>query len=253
MDSFSHPGSSRPACIFIFPNAAAAADAVAKRLLAVVAEKPQAVLGLATGQTPRQVYARLVDACRKGEASFSSATTFNLDEYCGLPATHPDSYATYMSRELFQHTDFSAENINLIDGAAPDETAEAARYASLLEKKTRDVQLLGLGVNGHIGFNEPGSALTSEVRVVDLSDETLHANLPTLIELESVPARAITMGISDILRAREIVVLATGAAKAEAVRQCLQEDPTADCPGSYLSGHTNVRWFLDEAAASKLL
>ncbi|MGE7368911.1 glucosamine-6-phosphate deaminase [Neorhizobium sp. NPDC001467] len=240
------------ALVSIFPTAEAAAAAVAERVLAKVSAEPDAVLGLATGQTPRKVYARMVEACGKGEVSFSSATTFNLDEYCGLPAAHPDSYAAYMQRELFHRTDFSPANINLIDGSAADEKSEASRYAALLRKQPVDIQLLGLGVNGHIGFNEPGSALASTVRVVELSEETLHANLPTLLVLDKVPERAITMGISDILRAREIIVLATGSAKADAVRRCLEEEQTADCPGSYLSGHPNVQWFVDQAAASKL-
>jgi glucosamine-6-phosphate deaminase len=254
MNSIDHqllPG--RHPTISIFATPDDAADAVAAFMLARVLRKPEAVLGLATGQTPRRVYARLIEAVVHGQASFSSITTFNLDEYCGLSAQHPDSFAAYMHRELFSRTDFPPAQINLIDGAASDEGVEAQRYGGLLQNIGGvDLQLLGLGSNGHIGFNEPGSGIASRVRVVDLSTETLAANKPTLIASDSVPPRAITMGIADILDAREIVMLATGAAKANAVYRCLEQPPTDDCPGSHLAGHGNVHWFLDSAAAALL-
>lgn len=243
----------RQANVTVFKTPDDAADAVAAHMLARVRANPKAVLGLATGQTPRRVYARLVEAGTKGEISFSNVTTFNLDEYCGLPASHPDSFAAYMQRELFSLADFTPAHINLIDGDTDDNAAEAARYsAALKDHGGIDLQLLGLGTNGHIGFNEPGSRATSRVHPVELSAETLAANKPTLIACDSVPPRAITMGIADIVDAREIIMLATGAAKAEAVRRCLKLAPTDDCPGSHLSGHNNVYWFLDEAAAARL-
>jgi len=239
--------------ITVFPTANDAADAVADHLLATVKRNPKSVLGLATGQTPRRVYKSLIDAFVEGEVSFRDVETFNLDEYCGLAASHPDSFAAFMKRELFGLADFDPDKLNLIDGAAADLAAEAARYAALLrESGGVDVQLLGLGTNGHIGFNEPGSAPDSHVRIVDLSEETLSANQPGLVELRSVPSQAITLGIADILNAREIIMLATGPAKATAVRRSLREKPSTDCPASLLKSHANIHWYLDSAAASAL-
>lgn len=252
MDHLHRNAHGRALNVTVFPTPEDASTAVADRILSVVRAKPAAVLGLATGQTPRQVYAKLLDAVESGQISFAQATTFNLDEYCGLAGSQADSFAAYMHRELFDKADFDPKRTNLIDGAAEDETAEAARYARLLGETTIDLQLLGIGSNGHIGFNEPGSAQTSRVRVVKLSEETLAANLPTLVELKNVPAHAITMGIADILSAREIVVLATGKAKAEAVRKSIQDTPRDNCPASHLATHAKVHWFLDDAAAMLL-
>lgn len=239
--------------ITAFPTANDAADAVADHLLATVKRNPKSVLGLATGQTPRRVYKSLIDAFVEGEVSFRDVETFNLDEYCGLAASHPDSFAAFMKRELFGLADFDPGKLNLIDGAAADLAAEAARYAALLrESGGVDVQLLGLGTNGHIGFNEPGSAPDSHVRIVDLSEDTLSANQPGLVELRSVPSQAITLGIADIQNAREIIMLATGPAKATAVRRSLREQPSTDCPASLLRSHGNIHWYLDSAAASAL-
>ncbi|WP_312808154.1 6-phosphogluconolactonase [Agrobacterium cavarae] len=136
--------------VTIFPTPEDASTTVAELILSVVRAKPTAVLGLATGQTPRQVYAKLLNAVESGHISFARATTFNLDEYCGLAGSHADSFAAYMYRELFDKADFDQQRINLIDGAAEDETAEAARYARLLDETMIDLQLLGIGSNGHI-------------------------------------------------------------------------------------------------------
>lgn len=252
MDHHPRNASDRTLNVTILPNAEAASAAVADKILSTVRATPAAVLGLATGQTPRRVYARLLDAVAKGEISFAQATTFNLDEYCGLAGIHADSFAAYMHRELFSKAGFDPRKINLINGDAGDEKAEAERYAGLLAQHTIDLQLLGIGTNGHIGFNEPRSSPTSRVRVVALSQETLVANQPTLIELENVPTHAITMGIADILDAREIVILATGEAKAEAVRRSLGGTSDDACPASHLAAHGNVHWVLDEAAAKLL-
>lgn len=252
MDHPPRNASDRALNVTVLPNAEAVSAAVADKILWTVRAKPTAVLGLATGQTPRRVYARLLDAVVNGEISFAQAITFNLDEYCGLACSHADSFAAYMHRELFDKAGFDPRKINLIDGAATDKKAEAERYAELLAQHTIDLQLLGIGTNGHIGFNEPGSLSTSRVSIVALSEETLAANRPTLIELENMPTHAITMGIADILDAREIVILATGEAKAEAVRKSLRQSPEDRCPASHLTSHGNVHWVLDEKAASLL-
>ncbi|MBO0143344.1 glucosamine-6-phosphate deaminase [Agrobacterium sp. Ap1] len=237
----------------ILPTAEDAADAVASHLLSQVRSKPDSVLGLATGQTPRRVYAKLIEAFEAGTVSFSKVRTFNLDEYCGLRGDHPDSFAAFMWRELFGGADFDPRNINLITGDAENGHLEAARYASQLKACSGvDVQLLGLGTNGHIGFNEPASARDSRLRVVELSAETLSANKPTLLQLAQVPSKAITMGVADILEAREIIMLATGPAKADAVRESLEGAPSTACPASLLQQHARIHWFLDEAAATQL-
>lgn len=252
MDNNPRIASARAAKITTLPTAEEASQFVAERLVTLVRANPTCRLGLATGQTPRRVYARLVEAAQAGNVSFAEVETINLDEYCGLGQSHPDSFSAYMHRELFSGAGFDASRINLIDGAAADETAEAARYAALVRSRPADLQLLGIGTNGHIGFNEPGSPAASRVRVVELSQETLAANQPTLIELDRVPTHAITMGIADILDAREIVILATGAAKADAVFRSLSGQPDDACPASLLGAHGNVHWVMDEAAARLL-
>ncbi|MGP4753281.1 glucosamine-6-phosphate deaminase [Agrobacterium pusense] len=249
-----HPriASVRAAKITILPTAEEASQFVAERIVTLVRANPACRLGLATGKTPRRVYERLVAATHERKVSFSEVETINLDEYLGLGRSHPDSFAAYMHRELFSVADFDTSNINLIDGAVADETAEATRYAALVRSRPADLQLLGIGTNGHIGFNEPGSPAESRVRVVELSQETLAANQPTLLELDRVPPHAITMGIADILDAREIVVLATGAAKAEAIHKSLSGQQDNSCPASLLGAHGNVHWVLDNGAAQLL-
>ncbi|MGF9567503.1 glucosamine-6-phosphate deaminase [Neorhizobium sp. JUb45] len=249
MDHHPRIASARAAKITILPTAEEASQFVAERLVTLVQANPTCRLGLATGQTPRRVYAKLVAAAQDEKVSFAKVETINLDEYCGLEQSHPDSFAAYMHRELFSGASFDTSKINLIDGAAKDETAEAARYAALVRSRPVDLQLLGIGTNGHIGFNEPGSPVTSRVRIVELSPETLVVNQQTLLQLDRVPTRAITMGIADIIDAREIVVLATGAAKAEAIRKSLSGQLGEACPASLLQIHGNVHWVLDKGAA----
>lgn len=252
MDHHPRIASAGAAKITILPTPEEASQFVSERLVTLVRANPTCRLGLATGQTPRRVYTKLVAAAQEGKVSFAKVETINLDEYCGLEQSHPDSFAAYMHRELFSGVGFDTSRINLIDGVAADETREVARYAALVRSRPADLQLLGIGTNGHIGFNEPGSPAGSRVRVVELSQETLAANQPTLLELDRVPSHAITMGIADILDAREIVILGTGAAKAEAIRKSLSGQPDEACPASLLQTHGNVHWVLDEGAAQLL-
>ncbi len=252
MDNHPRIASARAAKITILPTPEEASQFVAEKLITLVRAKPACRLGLATGQTPRRVYANMVAASQKGQVSFEEVETVNLDEYCGLGHSHPDSFAAYMHRELFAAGGFNPTRIHLINGAAMDEAAEAARYAVLVRSRSADIQLLGVGTNGHIGFNEPGSSKHSAVRIVELSEETLAANRASLLKLDRVPSHAITMGIGDILDAHEIVVLATGAAKAEAIRKSLTGQPDEACPASLLEAHSNVHWVLDEQAGKLL-
>ncbi len=245
--------SPRPAKVLVLDTSAAVAQAVASHILSKVKKSPASVLGLATGETPKPVYAALVAAYRAGEADFSRTTTFNLDEYAGLADSHPDSFAAYMERELFGATNFQPARVHLLKGDAADMGEEAVAYETAIAASGGiDVQLLGIGSNGHIGFNEPGAPSSSRTRLVELSPSTLEANLSSMTALGAVPRQAITMGMATILDAREIILMATGARKAEAVAKAILQDPDISCPASLLSLHPNVYWYLDHDAASLL-
>ncbi|OLP42291.1 glucosamine-6-phosphate deaminase [Rhizobium oryziradicis] len=233
----------------IFPTSDAAAQAVAAHIINTVKAKPDAVLGLATGATMEPVYAHLIAAYQRGDVRFSGVTTFNLDEYAGLSPSDPGSYRSTMDRLFFDHVDID-KNRTFLPEASLDASAAAGNdYEAMIVKAGGiDLQLLGIGRNGHIGFNEPGSAIDSRTRLVELHEETLAANAK-FFDGGKVPGSAITMGIGTILSAREIVVLATGAAKADAVRDAHCGTFSEDCPASALQTHNRVLWFLDSAAA----
>ena len=216
----------------------------------VLAKKPNAVLGLATGSTPAGLYALMVQDCKSGLTSYKNAVTFNLDEYIGLDAAHEQSYSYYMRKHLFSHIDISAKNTHIPAGTAPDVQAECARYNALLQKFVPDIQILGLGGNGHIGFNEPGTPFDSVTHAVNLNAETRQANARFFNSINEVPRRAITMGISNILAAKSILVLASGAAKATAVSDMLAGEIHPRCPATALQKHGSVTVIADEAAAS---
>lgn len=216
--------------------------------------KPRAVLGLASGSTPQAMYRELVREHRDNGLSFRGASTFNLDEYVGLAPDSPQSYRTYMQRELFDHVDIDAENTFLPEcppGVDPRDVGPAyeARIAAC---GGIDLQVLGIGRNGHIGFNEPASSLRSRTRVKTLTRETIEANRQYFDDPAGQPQLAVTMGIGTIMDAREILLLATGDSKAEAVRQLVEGPVSALWPASALQLHEHVTVLLDEAAASKL-
>jgi glucosamine-6-phosphate deaminase len=232
----------------VFSTTGAVADAAAEFIVRLIRSKPHAVLGLATGGTMEPVYARLVAAHRRGEVSFAQITTFNLDEYVNLPAGHPGSYRATMDSLLFDHVDIDKTRTFLPDASGPAVQA-GERYEALIEAAGGiDLQLLGIGRNGHIGFNEPGSPKTSRTRVVDLHSDTLDANARFFPD-RPVPASAMTMGIGTILAAREIALVATGEGKADAVRRSSFGGFNPDCPASALQEHDRVTWFLDTEAA----
>ena len=233
------------------PEAAIAktADLIGKRLKA----KPETVLGLATGGTMEAVYERLVAAYRAGELSFAKAKSFNLDEYVGLKPDHACSYWHYMREQLFDKVDFAPDAWQLPKGDAADPAAEAARYeAEIVAAGDIGLQLLGLGANGHIGFNEPTSSLNSLTRIKTLTRSTREANARFFDRFEDVPRLAITMGIGTILRAEEVVLLAYGAGKADAVAAMVEGPLSAACPGSALQLHRHATVVIDEAAAANL-
>lgn len=215
--------------------------------------KPDSILGLATGSTPIPFYKEWISLVGKGELSFARARSFNLDEYAGLPRSHSQSYWTFMQENLLRHIDLQASATEIPNGEAADLQAECVRYDRMLESAGGiDWQLLGIGHNGHIGFNEPGPSLTAGTHVVELAEETRQANSRFFDSLDDVPRQAITVGMGSILKAREIVLVAQGEGKADIVSQALTGPVTTELPASFLQLHAKVTVVLDEAAASKL-
>ena len=239
--------------ILILPDAAAVAARAAGIVARTLQAMPDAVLGLATGGTMQPVYAELVRRHRAGDLSFARAASFNLDEYVGLSRDHPGSYHRAMETALFAQTDFRPDATHLPRGDAPDPMAEAVAYEPRITAAGGiDLQLMGIGINGHIGFNEPGSALTSQSRVVPLAPETRAANRRYFDRDADVPTPAITMGIATILSARDCLLLATGAAKAQAVAAMAMGEIGPACPASALRLHGDATLLLDPAAAALL-
>lgn len=211
------------------------------------------MLGLPTGGTPIPVYARLVESFRAGRCSFKHATTFNLDEYIGLGAEHPASYAAYMRENLFDQVDCPVGQYHIPDGLAEDVEAECAAYENAIAASGGlDLVLLGLGQNAHIGFNEPGADFDARTRAVDLAASTVAANARYFEAGLQPPTRALSMGIGTIVEARKIIVMATGSIKAEAVRRMVIEAPSSDVPASALQLAADVTIVLDPAAAAEL-
>ena len=224
--------------------------AAAKMMAEQIAEKPDCVLGLATGSTPVGMYAELIRACKAGEVDFSRVTTVNLDEYCGLSGEHPQSYRYFMQKNLFDHVNIDPANTNVPNGLAENLEEEAVEY----EKKVAalgyaDLQLLGVGPNGHIGFNEPADTLLTATHVTPLAKETIRANARFFASENEVPKYALTMGIGTIFAARRIMLLINGAAKRDALAALLAGDVVDPrCPVTLLHLHHDVTVFCDDEA-----
>lgn len=226
-----------------------AARLIADRLL----RKPNLVLGLATGSTPLPLYRELIRLHREEGLDFSKVTTFNLDEYVGLPHDHDQSYYRFMCENLFDHINVDRRFVNVPNGMVMDIEAHCDWYEREIERVGGiDLQVLGIGGNGHIAFNEPGSSLGSRTRVKTLSSKTREDNARFFDSLEAVPHYAITMGIGTIMEARELVLLATGIGKAEAIRASAEGPLTAMVPGSMVQMHRRAYLFADEEAGSRL-
>lgn len=239
--------------LFIFPDVSPIADYVSTLLLERIKEQPEIVLGLATGGTMEPIYERFVQQARQERLDVSRLTSFNLDEYVGLSPEHPKSYAAYMRQHLFRHLRFDASRLHLPDGQAEDLDAHCREYsASLGRHGGIALQLLGVGSNGHIGFNEPGTAFDSQCHVVHLSERTRIDNSRFFAGNAIVPASAITMGMGEIMAAREILLIATGESKAPIVAEWYRSDITETIPFTILKRHPRVKIILDEAAASLL-
>jgi glucosamine-6-phosphate deaminase len=228
------------------------AAALAERVASTLRAKPDAVLGLASGRTPVDAYAELRRLHAAGSTDWSRASTFNLDEFAGIDSRHPGSFRTFMERHLFEGVNLRAERIHFLNGVAQDLNAECERYeAAIAAAGGIDLQLLGIGTNGHIGFNEPGDDLPVRTHRVRLTESTRRDNAMLFDNDPSrVPAEALSMGIGTILRARRIVLVATGHKKAECIRQATSGRLTTRVPASMLQVHPDVELLLDCAAAS---
>jgi len=239
--------------IIIKLTAAEAQQEAATILRRLIQSKPDSVLGLATGSTPIPVYAALVQMHARDELDFSRIVTFNLDEYVGLAPDHPCSYREFMRHHLFGKVNLAPKNIHFPDGLAKDIPAHCAAYeAAIVSVGGIDLQLLGIGRDGHIGFNEPSSSLASRTRIKTLTPQTVKDNAKCFGSPDKVPRHVITMGVGTIMDTRRCLLLATGEAKADAVAHMAEGPVTADLPASILQMHPACTLVVDEPAASKL-
>lgn len=240
--------------IYLAPDYEAASRRAASVIAAEVIRKPNCVLGLATGSTPVGAYQQLAAWNREGLISFKEVKSVNLDEYKGLAPTHDQSYRYFMQTNLFDHVDIDVANTNVPDGLAADPAAECARYDELIRSLGyADLQLLGLGRNGHIGFNEPADCFVKETHVVDLTQSTIDANARFFASADDVPRQALTMGIGCIMAARRVLLVACGEDKADAVYNAFCGPIAPSCPASILQLHSDVVLVGDKAALSKLI
>ena len=215
--------------------------------------KPDCVLGLATGSTPVGLYKQLIEWYRNGDLDFSGVRTVNLDEYKGISRENDQSYYYFMHQNLFDHVNIPAENTHLPDGMEPDSEKECRRYEELIQSMgSVDLQLLGIGHNGHIGFNEPADAFDKLVHCVNLTQSTIEANKRFFASAEEVPRQAYTMGIQTIMRSKKILIIANGEGKADIVRDAFFGPITPMVPASVLQLHNDVTLVADEAALSKI-
>lgn len=244
----------------VFSNQDEASLDVAARIAAIIKAKKaagkNAVLGLATGATPVKVYQELIRLHKEEGLSFANVITFNLDEYYPMAPDSEHSYVVFMNKNLFDHIDIPAENINIPDGTLAE--ADVDSYCAAFEQKIADcggidIQLLGIGRTGHIGFNEPGSTMESETRMVVLNDITRTDAAKGFGGKDNVPYKAITMGVASVFKAKEIVLMAWGESKAEIVQKTVEGEVSADIPATFLQHAAGVRFVLDEGAASALL
>ena len=219
-----------------------------KVMLSVVSENPNAVLGLATGSTPLGLYAKMAQDHRENGTSYANCRAVNLDEYVGLDASSDQSYVYFMRENLFKNIDIKLENTHIENGTAADKEAECARYNALLNELRQDIQLLGIGSNGHIAFNEPGTAFDSVTHIVDLAESTIKDNSRLFKSIDEVPRQAFTMGLSNIMNAKKVLILANGEGKANAVRELVKGEVREEVPATVLQSHPDCILICDEAA-----
>lgn len=237
----------------IFPNPQAIAENLSTLLAQKIRSNPATIWGLATGSTMEPIYARLVQKIQQDNIDMSQIKTFNLDEYIGLPPEHPQSYYQFMHQHLFQAASIRPEQVTLPSGMCTDVEEECVSYSEKIRAAGGlDIQLLGIGTNGHIGFNEPGTSFDSLTHVIQLSENTRLDNGRFFENQDEVPTHAITMGIQDITNAKEIVLVATGSHKAEIIAQLYASDIDEQLPASVLKQHPRINIFIDDAAAALL-
>ena len=227
-------------------------ECAAQTILSIVKNYPYAVLGLATGTTPLGLYKLLAQDHKKNGTSYKHIRAVNLDEYKGLPSENSQSYAYFMRNNLFDYLDIDIENTYIENGMAEDEQAECKRYDKLLECMRQDIQLLGLGENGHIAFNEPNTPFDSTTHVVNLTESTIKANSRLFKDISVVPKQAYTIGLKSIMQAKKILILASGANKAEAVYKTVKGEITEEVPASILQAHPDCTIIADREAAKLL-
>lgn len=239
--------------IIIKNNYEEVSQVAADFLLNTVKDKKNAVLGLPTGSTPIGMYEKVVEEHKKGNVSFKDIKTFNLDEYVNLDRDNINSYYYFMNSNLFSHIDIDKNNIHIPNGMADDVEKECREYEEKLQSSgSMDILFLGIGINGHIGFNEPGESFQTTTHVTHLEHNTIEANARFFDKLEDVPTTALTMGMKTILSAKKIVLIATGENKANAVNEMVNGKVTPKMPASVLQLHNDVTIIIDNLAASKL-
>ncbi len=241
--------------IRIFENKEALNRAAAKYFIEVINDKKKPVLGLATGSSPIGMYEKLIESYQKGLIDFSNVVTYNLDEYCGLDKNHEQSYYSFMHNNLFSHVNIKEENINIPSGEGNDDELQKAcdDYNLKLRENEIDIQILGIGSNGHIAFNEPGTPFGTKTHCVELDQNTREDNARFFNSIDEVPKHAITMGLANIMKSKQIILIATGANKADAVRRMIQGDVTEQMPASILQFHPNVVVLTDREAAQEFI
>ena len=239
--------------IIIQPNPESASRVAARVIVRLLRENPNAVLGLATGSTPLLLYRELIRLYQEKQVDFSRVTTFNLDEYIGLPTEHPQSYHSFMWENLFRHVNITPKNVHIPDGLTTDIPVFCARYEEQIrECGGIDIQVLGIGTDGHVGFNEPTSSLVSRTRIKTLTVQTRRDNARFFGSEDKVPHHVITMGVGTVMDARQCLLLAFGASKAQAIAEAVEGPITAMNPASILQMHPTAKVFLDEPAAARL-
>lgn len=226
----------------------------AYKIMRTAVARDNPVLGLATGSSPVGLYKKMIADHNSNGTSYKNVVTFNLDEYIGIPRSHEQSYYTFMHENLFDSLDVPEASIHIPHGDAEDMEAECVRYEEELKKVTIDLQVLGIGTDGHIGFNEPGTPFESETHIMALEEQTRQDNARFFEDdIDEVPTHAITMGLASIMRAAKIIVIATGANKANAVYGMIKGPKTTDCPASILQDHPDVTVILDHEAAARIV
>lgn len=239
--------------VIICENYEEASQKAADIMLEVVKNKPTANLGLATGSTPIKMYELMVKDHKENGTSYQDIKSYNLDEYYGLEKTHPQSYYYFMQKHLFSSIDIKPENIHVPSGAG-DIQENCDEYNKMLAENPIDIQLLGIGSNGHIGFNEPGTPFDSVTHKVDLKQSTIEDNARLFFngKIEDVPTQAVSMGIANIMKAKKVLLIASGEGKAKAIQATVEGPKTTDVPASALQDHPDCILVVDEAAASLL-